>query len=167
MREKTLAQLERCDFGAWFGETYPSVGRRFDGQRILTLEALMDRFGGSVRYYIETKNPEEAEGLEASLISILDRYDLLDAGNESRLIFQSFSKESLVALAEKAPAIPRVRLLDQKQLRPPYDDELSEISAYADGIGPHYGDVVAALVAAAVVSSCRDCISMEEHPLRP
>ena len=149
VRDKTLAQLERCDFGAWFGETHPSVGRRFDGQRILTLEALVERFGSRVRYYIETKNPEEAEGLEASLISILDRYDLLDAGNASRLMFQSFSKESLVALAEKAPAIPRLQLLDQKQLRPPYDDELSEIAAYADGIGPHYSDVDAALVAAA------------------
>jgi glycerophosphoryl diester phosphodiesterase len=149
VRDKTLAQLERCDFGAWFGEAHPSVGHRFDGQRILTLEALIDRFGSRVRYYIETKNPEEAEGLEASLISILDRYDLLDAGNASRLIFQSFSKESLVALAEKAPAIARLQLLDRKQLRPPYDAELSGIAEYADGIGPHYSDVDAALVAAA------------------
>ena len=149
VRDKTLAQLERCDFGAWFGEAHPSVGHRFDGQRILTLEALVERFGSRVRYYIETKNPEEAEGLEASLISILDRYDLLDAGNASRLMFQSFSKESLVALAEKAPAIPRVQLLDRKQLRPPYDAELSGIAEYADGIGPHYSDVDAALVAAA------------------
>ncbi len=148
VREKTLAQLERCDFGAWFGEAHPLVGDRFDGQRILTLEALIDRFGSSVRYYIETKNPEEAEGLEASLISILDEHGLLDETNASRLIFQSFSKESLVALAEKAPTVPRVRLLDRKQLRPPYDEALSKIAEYADGIGPHYSDVDAALVAA-------------------
>jgi glycerophosphoryl diester phosphodiesterase len=149
VRDKTLAQLERCDFGAWFGEEHPEVGHRFDGQRILTLEALITRFGGSVRYYIETKNPEEAKGLEASLISMLDEHGLLEAGNASPLIFQSFSKESLVALAEKAPAIPRLLLLDRKQLLPPYDAELAGIAEYADGIGPHYSDVDAALVAAA------------------
>jgi glycerophosphoryl diester phosphodiesterase len=149
VREKTLAQLGRCDFGSWFGEEHPDVGHRFDGERILTLEALIDRFGSGVRYYIETKNPEEAKGLEASLISILDEYGLLDAGNASRLMLQSFSKESLVALAEKAPAIPRLQLLDRKQLRPPYDAELSGIAEYANGIGPHYSDVDAALVGAA------------------
>jgi glycerophosphoryl diester phosphodiesterase len=149
VRDKTLAQLERCDFGTWFGEEYPVVGHRFDGQRILTLEALIGRFGTSVRYYIETKNPEEANGLEASLISILDAYGLLDAGNSSRLVFQSFSKESLVALAEEAPAITRMQLLDRKQLHAPYDAELSEIAEYADGVGPHYSDVDAARVAAA------------------
>ena len=149
VRDKTLAQLERCDFGAWFGEEHPDVGHQFDGQRILTLAALIDRFGTSVRYYIETKNPEEAKGLEAGLILILDEYGLFEADNASLLLFQSFSKESLVALAEKAPAIPRLQLLDRKQLRPPYDAELSGIAEYADGIGPHYSDVDAALVAAA------------------
>ena len=83
VRDKTLAQLERCDFGAWFGEEHPAVGDRFDGQRILMLVALIDRFGSSVRYYIETKNPEEAKGLEASLISILYENGLLEAGNAS------------------------------------------------------------------------------------
>jgi glycerophosphoryl diester phosphodiesterase len=149
VRDKTLAQLERCDFGAWFGEKHPDVGPRFDGQRILTLAALIDRFGHSARYYIETKNPEEAKGLEASLISILDEYGLLEAGNASQLLFQSFSKESLRALAEKAPAIPRLQLLDEDQLRPPYEALLSGIAKYADGIGPHYSDVDTALVAAA------------------
>ena len=149
VRDKTLAQLERCDFGAWFGEAHPAVGHRFEGQRIVTLAALFDRFGSGVRYYIETKNPEEAEGLEASLISVLDEYGLLDAANVSRLMFQSFSKESLMVLAEKAPAIPRLQLLDRKQLRPPYDAELTAIAGYADGIGPSYSDVDAELVAAA------------------
>jgi glycerophosphoryl diester phosphodiesterase len=96
-----------------------------------------------------SKNPEEAEGLEASLISVLDEYGLLDAANVSRLMFQSFSKESLMVLAEKAPAIPRLQLLDRKQLRPPYDAELTAIAGYADGIGPSYRDVDAELVAAA------------------
>jgi glycerophosphoryl diester phosphodiesterase len=149
VRDKTLAQLERCDFGAWFGEAHPAIGHRFDGQRILTLAALIDRFGSSVRYYIETKHPEEAEGLEASLISILEERGLLDAENASRLMFQSFSKESLVALAEKAPEIPRLQLLDRGQLRPPYDAELSAVAKYANGIGPHYSDVDVELVAAA------------------
>ncbi len=149
VRDKTLAQLERCDFGAWFGEEHPAVGHRFDGQRILTLVALIERFGRSVHYYIETKNPEGARGLEASLISILNEYGLLEAGNASPLMFQSFSKESLVALAEKAPAIPRLQLLDRKQLLAPYDAELLGIAEYAHGIGPHYSDVDAALVAAA------------------
>ena len=54
-----------------------------------------------------------------------------------------------MVLAEKAPAIPRLQLLDRKQLRPPYDAELTAIAGYADGIGPSYSDVDAELVAAA------------------
>ena len=149
VRDKTLAQLQRCDFGAWFGEAHVDVGHRFDGQRILTLEALIERFGRTAGYYIETKHPEEAKGLEASLISILDASGLLEAGDASHLMFQSFSKESLVALAQKAPAVPHLQLLDQQQLLPTYDAELSRIVEYANGIGPHYSDVDAALFAAA------------------
>jgi len=149
VHDKTLAQLERCDFGAWFREKHPAVGDRFDGQRILTLDTLIERFGHSVRYYIETKHPEEAEDLEDSLLSTLSEHGLLEADSASSLVFQSFSKESLVVLAEKAPRVPRVQLLDRKEVEPPYDVQLSEIAKYADGIGPNYRDVDATLVEAA------------------
>ena len=40
VRARTLAQLENCEFGAWFDERRPGAGERFAGQRILTLDAV-------------------------------------------------------------------------------------------------------------------------------
>jgi glycerophosphoryl diester phosphodiesterase len=150
VRDKTLAQLETCDFGAWFDEKDPTRAAEFQGQGILTLDALISRYGDGVRYYIETKNPEEAEGMEASLIATLSDRGLLDAsGDPPPVYLQSFSSESLRDLAEHAPAIPRLLLLDRDVLPDSPDARLAEIARYANGIGPHYSDVDAALVAAA------------------
>ncbi len=147
VREKTLAQLESCDFGSWFVEKHPETAGRFDRQGILTLEALIDRFGSGVRYYIETKNPEEAPGMEESLLAILSRRGLLeDRGEPPRVFLQSFSTRSLRDLAARAPTTARLQLLDRRSLRAPYDEAVAKIATYADGIGPHFSDVDRALV---------------------
>jgi len=143
--EKTLAQLETCDFGAWFAERDPVVGNRFAGQRIVTLEALFTRYGKSVRYYIETKQPEEAPGMEQALVSLLAAHDLLPVGPHDRSVMvQSFSTASLRKLHALRPELPLVRLLDEGE-RP----ALAELSEIAVGIGPNQGDVDEDLIASA------------------
>ena len=56
--ERTLEQIKMCDVGSWFNETYPEyVSDEYVGLQIPTLEEIFQRYGTSVNYYIETKNP--------------------------------------------------------------------------------------------------------------
>jgi len=149
--EKTLAQIRRCDFGAWFNERNPHLANPvFDGAAVPALEELFVRYGRSVRYYIETKNPEDAPGMEEALVALLGRYRLLDATPESppRVLVQSFSPESLRKLHSLEPSLPLVQLygrMPAAEIVP----QLREVAAYAVGIGPHFSSVNEDLVAAA------------------
>lgn len=149
VREKTLAELERCDFGAWFDEGEPEAGGRFAGQRIVTLEALFRRYGTGVHYTIETKHPEYVPGMEKALLAQLDAHGLLAGeGAASRVTVQSFSPESLRLVRAQRPELPLLQLL-HGDLGAPLDEVFAAVARYADGIGPHRSQVDAALMAAA------------------
>lgn len=149
VHEKTLAELETCDFGAWFDEQHSGTDVRFAGQRIVTLDALLERYGKRVRYYIETKHPEQAPGMERALLSLLAAHRLLPMeGEESHVIVQSFSSESLRRVRALQPEIPLVQLLKGER-SVPLDAEFGVIAEYAVGIGPDRSQVDAALMAAA------------------
>lgn len=65
VREKTLAQIKTCDVGTWFNETYPKYAKpEYVGLKIPTLEEVFQGYGKGVNYYIETKSPESAPGME-------------------------------------------------------------------------------------------------------
>ena len=149
VHQKTLAALQTCDFGVWFDDRVPGAGARFAGQRIVTLEALFQRYGTRVRYYIETKHPEQAPGVEQALLSLLATHALLPRqGEESPVIVQSFSAESLRRIRALQPDLPLVQLLDE-DLETPLDEQFSVIAEYAVGVGPHRSDVDAAFMAEA------------------
>ena len=59
-----------CDAGSWFSPEYA-------GEQIPTLEEIFQRYGTSVNYYIETKNPEAAPGMEEELLRLMGEYGLL------------------------------------------------------------------------------------------
>jgi glycerophosphoryl diester phosphodiesterase len=59
--KKTLEQIKMCDAGSWFGPEYAGLEEPL---RIPTLEEIFERYGTSVNYYIETKNPDAAPGME-------------------------------------------------------------------------------------------------------
>lgn len=149
VREKTLAELQTCDFGAWFDDRNPEPDVRYAGQGIVTLDALLQRYGKRVRYYIETKHPEHAPGMEEALLSLLATHRLLPIqGKQSRVIIQSFSSESLRRVRSLQPDLPLVQLLDD-DLVAPFDEEFGTIAEYAVGIGPDRSQVDAAFMAAA------------------
>jgi glycerophosphoryl diester phosphodiesterase len=150
VRDRTLAELQICDFGLWFDARRPGSGTAFAGQGIVTLGSLFERYGRSVRYYLETKHPEHSPGMEQALLALLEVHDLLPrAGEEPGLIIQSFSSESLSEIHQRSPGLPLVRLLDEGELGAAPDEMLAEMARYAAGIGPHHLDVDAELVAAA------------------
>lgn len=150
VREKTLAQLRRCDFGAWFWERHPDAALPARPARIATLDEVLTRYAGRTRFYIETKHPGEAQGLEAALLAVLERHQLLPAEPGDRtVIIQSFSPESLQALNEQRPELPLVLLFEAGELPADRERGLAEIAEIAAGIGPFRKDVDAELIAAA------------------
>jgi len=142
--KKTLEQIQMCDAGSWFSP-------EFAGEQIPTLEEIFQRYGTSVNYYIETKNPDAAPGMEEELVGLLGEYGLLPDPNEPanwQVLIQSFSAESLMKIHEMNEDLPLIRLYWAGTSKTIQRD-LDAVSEYAVGIGPYKKDVDAALVEAA------------------
>jgi len=184
VRERTLAELEACEVGTWFLESERAGDARvtdgsgdpgtvFPTQRIPTLESVLRRYGGRARFYIETKSPESAPGMEEALAALLRRHGLAAARPDESparqagrtvspdpapVLLQSFSAESLRRLQRLLPDVPRIQLVggdtDPDALRA----RLEEIAGYADGVGP-----AARLVDPSVVEAAHR-LCLEVHP---
>ena len=144
--DKTVAELRTCDAGTWFNEAYPDLADpSFAELRIPTLREVLRRYGTDVRYYIETKAPEEQPGMEEALVDLLDEMGIPAPGDDGGVIIQSFSPASLELLHSLRPELPLVLLWPAR----PDDALLDAATAYATGIGPTSEAVDAALVRAA------------------
>ncbi|HEX6309340.1 MAG TPA: glycerophosphodiester phosphodiesterase [Longimicrobiales bacterium] len=156
-----LARVQACDAGSWFNTAYPLRARPgYAGARIPTLDEVFARYADRASFYIETKNPEEAPGMEEALLALLDRYDLrAAAARDWRVLIQSFSERSLRLIHELDPSLPLIQLLHARPETPrTIEGRLHRIAEYAVGIGPSWRDVDAALMSAAR----RTCL--EVHP---
>ena len=150
--EKTLAQLRTCDVGSWFNAAHPQHARaEYVGLRIPTLDELFTRYAQRTNYYIETKNPEDAPGMEPTLLALLDAHGLRRPAAERRqVLIQSFSQVSLREIHRLDPSLPLVQLYGAPtNTSPAIRATLDAVSGYAVGIGPNAGAVDGALVAAA------------------
>ena len=148
VRDKTRAQLARCDVGSWFNEEHPERARAaYAGQRIPDLEAVLTRYAGRARFYIETKNPAEAPGMEDSLLAVLRRHGLAGPGaDEGRVIVQSFSAASLERIRQLEPRMRLVQLWDEDTPPDAFGPLLDSVRGYAQGFGPHRRLVTTRLV---------------------
>lgn len=138
VRDHTLAELRRCEFGGWFNAMYPErADARFATERIPTLDSILARYAGRARFYIETKHPADAPGLEEALVGLLRRHRLAGAGADTgRVIIQSFSEASLALVHALDPAIPLVRLLEDPIPQDSLGPILERIARSVQGIGP-------------------------------
>ncbi|MBM3344275.1 MAG: hypothetical protein FJY56_19500 [Betaproteobacteria bacterium] len=93
----TLAQLQALDAGAWFDA-------KFAGERILTLQALLERYRGRAHLHVEIKG--KTEGLSERTADIIRR-----AGWPQAVTITSFQKDKLQALRAYAPELPAGWLL--------------------------------------------------------
>ena len=148
--DRTLAQIKTCDVGIWFNTANPTLARpEYVGQRIPTLEEVFQRYRHSVNYYIETKNPDEAPGMEEKLLELMDKYNLRQSAvQRNQVLIQSFSPASLQKIHGLDPELPLIQLFTNPgsaAIRAALDD----VMKYAVGIGPSQGSVDAALVDAA------------------
>lgn len=138
VRERSVAELQHCEVGSWFNRERPERAQAsYAGERIPTLEAVLARYEGRARFYIETKNPAEAPGMEDSLLVLLRRHRLVGRGaDEGRVIVQSFSAASLLRLRQLEPRLALVQLIEDRIPATQLESTLDSIAAYAMGIGP-------------------------------
>ncbi len=152
VRDKTLAQIKTCDVGTWFNETYPEHAKaEYVGLKIPTLEEVFQRYRQSVNYYIETKSPEAAPGMEEELLRLMEKYKLTKPAEDRwQVLIQSFSPASLQKISSINPELPLIQLYgDAGNTSQTIQAQLDSAAAYAVGIGPSKNDVDAALTEAA------------------
>jgi glycerophosphoryl diester phosphodiesterase len=159
--DKTLEQIKTCEVGTWFNEENPEYAREgYVGLEIPTLEEVFQRYGSGVDYYIETKNPEEAPGMEEELLRLMGEYGLTGPVAEQRqVLIQSFSPESLRKIQALEPSLPLIRLYEEEEEDSgTIGEDLDEARTYAVGIGPSKEDVDRSLVSEAHARS------LDVHP---
>jgi len=161
--DKTLEQIKTCDVGSWFNEEYPEYASdEYVGLKIPTLREIFERYGTSVNYYIEIKNPDAVPCgcMEEELLELMEEYKLLEpAAEDWQVLIQSFSEESLREVHERAPLLPLIQLYEADEwTSESIQADLAEASTYAVGIGPSMTDVDAALVEAA------HALCLDVHP---
>jgi glycerophosphoryl diester phosphodiesterase len=155
--KRTLEQIKMCDVGIWFNEANPQYAEPdYAGLKIPTLEEIFQRYGTSVNYYIETKNPDAAPGMEEELLRVMEEYNLIKPAAENwQVLIQSFSPASLqkiYALGQAEPyrvTLPLIQLFSSTETSQTIQAQLDLVSTSAVGIGPSKTDVDAALVEAA------------------
>ncbi len=159
--DKTLEQIKTCEVGTWFNEENPEYAREgYVGLEIPTLEEVFQRYGSGVNYYIETKNPEEAPGMEEELLRLMGEYGLTGpAAEQRRVLVQSFSPDSLQKIQALEPSLPLIRLYkEEEEDSETIREDLDEAQTYAVGIGPSKEDVDRSLVSEAHARS------LQVHP---
>ena len=106
--------IDRTTSGSGFVEqytfaelaAYPTVGMS-GREAVPRLRDLLEKFGTSEHYYIETRLVNGEAKMEAPLIELLAEYGLME---QKRVSIQSFSAKSLRRVHELAPEIPLTRL---------------------------------------------------------
>jgi len=94
-----VRDLKRLDAGGWRGPG-------FAGQRIQTLQEVLERFRDRTRFWVEIKGGAAVyPGLEERVVSTIEIYDVVD-----RVVVQSFDRAVLEAVRARQPDL-RVGLL--------------------------------------------------------
>jgi glycerophosphoryl diester phosphodiesterase len=134
----TLAEVKTLDAGSWFAA-------KFAGERVPTLDEVIDLVGDRAGLFPELKAPAaaRAQGLsmEPLVVELLRKRGLAEPAPGAvrpRVIIQSFDADSLRRLSGLLPAIPRVLLVEPDDA-PRWTSEaaLREVKSFATGLGPH------------------------------
>jgi glycerophosphoryl diester phosphodiesterase len=137
--ELTLNELLQLDMGSWFS---PYLYR---GERILSFDSVLARFGAGFIYHVEIKVP--AAGLVRAVLDLVRAKEL-----SARVLITSFDIESLLESRKLAPEQPVGWLLGEGQ----FTGDAIERAAAAGflQICPHARDVAPPIVAGAHASLC-------------
>jgi glycerophosphoryl diester phosphodiesterase len=91
----TVRELKRLDAGGW-------KGPRFGGQRIQTLQEVLERFRDRTRFWIELPDgAARGSGIEERIVSTLEIYEAVELS-----LVQSADREALGRVRALNPAVP-------------------------------------------------------------
>lgn len=121
----SLKQIKKLDAGSWFGKKYK-------GQRILTLEELINQYGSKTNYFIETRRVGNELKMEEPLIRLLNKRGLI---KKKKVMIESFSARSLEKIHKLDRSVPLVQLTLFKNKKDFTDQKIREWRKYAVGIG--------------------------------
>ena len=146
--EMSFEQLRHADAGTWFNEDAIGGPRRFEGQWVLTLSEVLERYGHLTRFAIELKSRDDAKsGIEWKVLRTLADHRLV--GDGCRVVLMSLSAVSPARLHSLAPAIDLVQLFYEHEKAAEILGRLHHVRRYAGRIGPHHTQVTEELVRAA------------------
>jgi len=91
---RTVRELKRLDAGLW-------RGRRFHGQRVQTLQEVLERFRDRTRFWIELRGGSDVyPGIEERVVSTIEIYEVAD-----RVLVQSRDLGALTRVHDLNPDI--------------------------------------------------------------
>jgi glycerophosphoryl diester phosphodiesterase len=124
--ERTVRELKRLDAGGW-------KGPRFCGQRIQTLQEVLERYRGRTRFWIELPGGGDAgSGVEERAVSTLEIYEAVEL-----CLVLSADREALARVRALNPAIPLGSLWSSGPLATalPVPGEAESLCAAAELLG--------------------------------
>lgn len=121
----SLKQLKMLDAGSWFKQKYQN-------QRIITLEELINQFGSKTNYFIETRLVDHKLLMEKDLIDLLNKKGLI---KKNKVIIESFSAMSLKKIHGMNNPIPLVQLTLLNSQKAFTTKTINKWRKYAMGIG--------------------------------
>lgn len=94
VKQLSLAEIKSYDAGSWFGE-------EFAGERIPTLDEVLELINGQATLLIEIKDgDEEYPGLERMVVDAIHRYKANDW-----VVVQSFNEQSVIRVRRLDPSL--------------------------------------------------------------
>ncbi|MFF8863658.1 glycerophosphodiester phosphodiesterase [Streptomyces sp. NPDC015139] len=136
VKDFTAAEIARLDAGSWFSPAYA-------GTRVPTLQQYMRRVERNhEKLLLEIKNPDLYPGIERDTLKLLGNEGWLDPGHLGRLVVQSFSTDSVLAVHELKPAVTTA------YLGKPGAGQLPRYARFTDLINPSYGSLSRGYVSA-------------------
>lgn len=121
----SLKQIKKLDAGSWFSNKYK-------GQRVLTLDELINQYGSKTNYFIETRRVGNKLKMEEPLIRLLNKKGLI---KKKKVMIESFSAMSLEKIHKLDRSVPLVQLTLFKSKKDFTDQKIKEWRKYTVGIG--------------------------------
>jgi glycerophosphoryl diester phosphodiesterase len=118
VKDYTLAELKELDAGITFGDS-------FSGEKIMTLDELLEEFYGEIGLLIEIKKSSLYPGIEEKVVELLKKY-----GNVNGVIVQSFDIESMRKMHSLLPEL-QIAILMQPSTLLPSSKRLEDLTSFA------------------------------------
>lgn len=133
----TLAEIKLLDAGSWFD-------KKFAGEKVPTLQEMIDLVRGKAGIIPETKSPEAYEksghSMEKLLMELLKKNGLDRPGADPKtpVVIQSFSLPSLQKMkSELKCELPLLYLFENSEELKFTSDMCKKLKLEVDGVGPH------------------------------